>query len=290
MPILGASILLKKELAKNSQNKKGESAMNRNSWFAKLVERDLGKFPGRIREIISGHEVFQENGWGKGFSGRHFKKMINRDESIFTTTWAELRQEYFRCLLKMIGGSFDGYKIPLPCHLDGTVLSDKEIREKVKDDYKLMFCPVVTKQDIKNLHILPNFHADLMLGKESLLQDIEWSLRHTGGKPYWYWIDCSKNGSDFLNEIVAENSPNLVEYLIADTFFKEETGNHLDNKNYTWLSHRCNNTERIILGGHPPVKIMRSQSYGRFYQGESGEILESTSSKYPAIVRFVEIV
>ena len=238
--------------------------MDRNSWFAKVVDSDLGKFPGRLAEVISGFNVFKDSGWGKGISGRHLVKLIDRDESIFTTTWAKLRREYFRYVLfKLDPYSFNAVEVPLPCHPDGKVLSDKEIREKVRKGYRLMFYPVIKAEQLENSALISRPTLQYLKGdfcseedKKNWISDVSLSSRRLS--PYWFWIDCSLTGSTIYSQALEHTFPTLIEYLITSFVFKEETGKPLDKDRFIWLHHDGYDAKQIIFGNDVMQRVPRS--------------------------------
>jgi len=269
--------------------------MKSNGWFARMIDSDLGRFPGRIREVISGFEVFQKNGWGKGFSGRHLTKFIARDESIFTTTWAELRREYFRELILKISPRLGDVKVPLPLNPDGKVLSDKEIRGKVKKGYRLMFCPITEAKQFNGSSLISLGNISCIKDIRSLKYEEDWLSELDNNsrmidQPYWFWIDCTSKGSTIYSEALANTFPTLIEYLIATFVFEEETLKPLDNDEFIWLRHSCTDKRHLIVGGNPVKRIYRSKiiDSGRAYEGETYGSLQL--SNRPMVVRFTEVI
>ncbi len=266
--------------------------MNSKSWFAKMVDRDLGSFPGRIEEVISAFKAFKKAGWGKGLSGRHFKKLINRDESIFTTTWAELRREYFQEIILKINPYFGYVKVPLPCYPDGKVLSDKDIRDKVKTGHRLMFCPIIDAKEFNGSSLISLGELSHLVDivsqqyEKKWLAEIDRNSRKIG-KPYWFWIDCSKDGTSFYSR---DKFPTLIEYLITAYVTKEETSKLLDENNFIWLKHCCPDDTRVLVGANPPKKIYGSKivDLGRAYEYKPYQ--DADLIRHPMMTRFTEII
>jgi hypothetical protein len=267
--------------------------MNQKGLFANMVKCNWGNFDEHVADITSEIELFKKCGWGWGFSGRHFFKMLSRDETIFTTTWAELRQTYFQMLLIHHFPSFGNLRVPLPCHADGKVLTDKEIADKVKLGYRLMFYPATKARDF-------NGSSLISLGSISVLRDVEnqryedsW-LAEIGmnsrpiEKPYWYWIDCT---GGFWSKATELKSPTLPEYLIAARVFYDEFGASLDDGTYTWIRHHYHNPKKVILGNQPPIKIDKGYFIGVgdwYVPGE--EITDFPTVKFPIRIRATEIM
>lgn len=253
--------------------------------FAKMVDRDLGKFPGHIGEIISAFKSFQNGGWGKGFSGRHLAKIIARDETVFSTTWAELRREYFRELRAKIFPSLNDVRIPLPRNgRDRNVLSDKEIREKVQAGYRLMFCPITKISQLADSPIFPRSKrfCFLRFDQDDWRNEVENNLSMTANRPYWFWIGCDemKGEAYFSADQFEATAPTLVEYLIADFVLRDEMGRHIDEEGCTFLNHRCEDSQYMVLGGNPIKEISKKKTidFGRAYA-------EADGSRFPIYSR-----
>ena len=254
--------------------------MQRINEFAGIVDSDLRKFPGRSAEITSAFKVYIEGGWGKGFSGEHLKKIIARDETTFTTTWAELRRDQMLYSQKRLI-AFQSVGVPLPCGKDGKTLTDREIRKMVNEGHRLMFCPITNPN---NLEKSPIFY-DLPWNPDWKKEIIDNGLPT---KPYWFWITCHEGGSTIYDEFIAERSPTLLEYLISTTLLKEELGRPLDIDCRTWLDHTVDKKELVresdvVLGGNPTCRFTRSRIINNCLTCR-----EHDDKKTPIVLRFVE--
>lgn len=257
---------------------------------------DLEIFPELIKKITDHFETYQKFGWGNGLSGLHLDKMISRDPTIFTTTWAEIRQRYFSYMgMELRKRDYPSIEVPLPQHEDGTVLSDKEIREKVGEGYRLMYNPITTLEQIKDCGFIPFLNFDHMEPQDPRYEEVKQNLRNTNGKPYWFWINCEDDGSGTYSDKKVPLSPTLMEYLVAARVFEEETGRTLDDTQnpdvgYTWLKHYCPEEDMIVLGGKELVKVLKNESYGSVIVESYGEKSMTTDSKFPRKMRCVEVV
>jgi hypothetical protein len=266
--------------------------MDRINRIAEIVGYDLGKFPGRIAEIISAFKAFTEGGWGKGFSGRHLTKIIARDETAFTTTWAELRKEQMGLTKELLGDRLENVKVPLPSNRDGKVLTDKEIHDKVNEGYKLFFCPITNMKQMEDSSIFPFDSIESIgtwINRKDWKEEIEYNLRPTM-RPYWFWLDCKEKGTRCYSPLGAEHSPTLLEYLIAKRIFKEETGKSLDNDCLIWLNHHAKKetfmNTAVTFGGNPIRRVLKSQivDFERAFQNKAMDLNMTITARHIEIL------
>jgi len=256
---------------------------SKKSIFAEMVADSLGSLPGLSKELFDQVDIYLRLGWGHGLSIEHLKRIDDKEE-CFASTWARQRRNYFRLLLPKILKQGSRYDVDVadPLNEKGMVLSDREIRQKIKDGYRLMFCPITKIEQINNIVFYEN-SSYYLLNSDEMCRDLKRSIE-LHAKPYWYWIDCDKTGSPAF-DAKRKGSPSIIEYLIADMVFFDETGKHLDENQYVYTSDTCHSQIEFVLGGHPSLYVTNTKLVAN---GQYKRICEGNPVYYPIYVRQVE--